>query len=75
MESNKEEAQKCIRIAENALSKENIDQAVKFLNKSIRLYPSDKAKGELSKKLEMYCFLSAGDIVILMVSQLLLSRL
>ena len=44
MESNKEEAQKCIQIAKKALTEKNFEKAIKFLQKSVKLYPSDVAK-------------------------------
>ena len=45
MESNKEEALKCIEIAKKALSANDLRKASKFLKKSIKLYPSDAASG------------------------------
>ena len=49
MESNKEDAEKCIRIAQKAISDGDQPKAVKFLKRSLRLYPSTKAEGELFK--------------------------
>ncbi|KAG7461760.1 hypothetical protein MATL_G00194540 [Megalops atlanticus] len=44
MEGNKDEAEKCIRIATNALGVGDKEKALKFLNKAEKLYPTDKAK-------------------------------
>ncbi|KAJ8403663.1 hypothetical protein AAFF_G00349890 [Aldrovandia affinis] len=44
MEGNRDEAEKCINIATNALSAGDKEKAFKFLNKAEKLYPTDKAK-------------------------------
>ncbi|XP_022902100.1 dnaJ homolog subfamily B member 12 [Onthophagus taurus] len=49
MEVNKDEADRCIEIAENAILERNREKAKKFLQKAERLYPSEKAKVLLSK--------------------------
>lgn len=45
MEVNKDEAERCIDIAAEALKLGNIVRAEKFLNKAENLYPSQRAKG------------------------------
>lgn len=47
MESNRDEAEKCINIATKALEAGDKEKAVKFLHKAEKLYPTDKAKGKL----------------------------
>ncbi|KAG9347070.1 hypothetical protein AGOR_G00233360 [Albula goreensis] len=44
MEGNRDEAEKCINIATNALAAGDKDKALKFLYKAEKLYPTDKAK-------------------------------
>lgn len=44
MEANKPECEKCIKIAQAAMSEGNYEKAIKFLEKSNRLYPNDLAK-------------------------------
>ncbi|XP_034040866.1 dnaJ homolog subfamily B member 12a [Thalassophryne amazonica] len=44
MDSNKDEAERCIKIAVNAISNSQPDKAKKFLEKAQRLFPTDKAK-------------------------------
>ncbi|KAL4714791.1 hypothetical protein ACJJTC_002650 [Scirpophaga incertulas] len=44
IEGNKDEADKCIDIAQNAFSAGNVEKAEKFLLKAERLYPSTRAK-------------------------------
>jgi DnaJ homolog subfamily B member 12 len=46
MESNKDDSEKCIRIAEKHLSSGNIDAALKFLKKADRLYTTQRSKGK-----------------------------
>lgn len=46
MESNRDEAEKCINIATKALEAGDKEKAVKFLHKAEKLYPTDKAKGK-----------------------------
>lgn len=45
MESNREEALKCLRLAQKFLSDGLFDKAEKFAHKSNRLYPTDKVEG------------------------------
>lgn len=47
MESNRDEAEKCIQIAAQALRESKIEKAEKFLKKAEKLYPSQKAKGKI----------------------------
>lgn len=46
MDSNKDEAQRCIDLAEQAFTEGKIERAEKFLLKAEKLYPTDKAKRE-----------------------------
>lgn len=46
MESNRDEAERCITIAAQALRDSKMEKAEKFLKKAEKLYPSQKAKGE-----------------------------
>ena len=45
MDGNKDESEKCVRIAEKYIRGGDRDKAVKFLQKAERLYPSERAKG------------------------------
>ena len=45
MEGNRDEAERCLNIATTALEAGDKEQAVKFLNKAQRLFPTDRAKG------------------------------
>uniref|UniRef100_A0A1A8P3V5 DnaJ (Hsp40) homolog, subfamily B, member 12a n=1 Tax=Nothobranchius pienaari TaxID=704102 RepID=A0A1A8P3V5_9TELE len=47
MDSNKDEAERCIKIALNAISNNQLDKARKFLEKAERLFPTDHAKNLL----------------------------
>lgn len=47
MESNKDEAERCIKISISALSKNQTDRAKRFLEKAQRLFPTDQAKSTL----------------------------
>lgn len=49
MESNKDEAIRCIDIALDYRDKQNMPQAFKFIEKSIRLYPTQKAEQLLQR--------------------------
>lgn len=46
MEGNRDEAEKCIGIAREALEAGNRDRALRFLNKAQKLYPTETARGE-----------------------------
>lgn len=46
MEGNRDEAEKCIGIAREALEAGNRERALRFLNKAQKLYPTETAKGE-----------------------------
>ena len=48
MEGNKDEATKCCLLAEKFIRAGHNEKAVKFLNKSIRLFPTEKAEGMLT---------------------------
>lgn len=45
MESNRDEAERCIEIAVTALRQSKLEKAEKFLRKAENLYPTQKAKG------------------------------
>ena len=45
MEANKSECEKCIKIAQIAFNNKDKEKAIKFLNKALRLYPNEYAKG------------------------------
>ena len=47
--ANKEEALRCVSIAERHLRAGNVDKALKFCNKSMQLYSTDEARSLLSK--------------------------
>lgn len=47
MEGNRDEAERCLNIATTALEAGDKEQAVKFLNKAQRLFPTDRAKALL----------------------------
>lgn len=49
MESNKDEALKCLSIARQLIENGNYDKANRFVNKSIKLYPTDQATTLLQK--------------------------
>lgn len=44
MDSNKDEAERCIKIALNAIANNQQDKARKFLDKAQRLFPTEQAK-------------------------------
>lgn len=45
MEVNKDEADRCIGLAERFIEERNREKAEKFLHKAERLYPTERAKG------------------------------
>ncbi|XP_017276279.1 dnaJ homolog subfamily B member 14 [Kryptolebias marmoratus] len=47
MEGNRDEAEKCIKIATKALEAGDKEKALKFLNKAEKLFPTDRAKALL----------------------------
>lgn len=47
MEVNRDEAERCVDIATAALAGDQPDKAQRFLEKAQRLFPTEKAKGEL----------------------------
>lgn len=51
MEGNKDEAERCIELAEHCLLEGKRDKAERFLQKSERLFPTQKAKG---KQIQFY---------------------
>lgn len=58
MDSNKDEAERCIKIARNAISGNQPDKARKFLEKAQRLFPTEQAKSTSNKCL--FDFMSVG---------------
>lgn len=46
MEGNRDEAEKCIEIAREALEAANRERALRFLHKAQKLYPTETARGE-----------------------------
>jgi hypothetical protein len=46
MEANKVESEKCIFLANKFASKNEYDKAIKFIEKSLKLYPSELAKSK-----------------------------
>lgn len=58
MEGNRDEAERCIGIAVQALREAKIEKAEKFLNKAERLYPSQKAKGKCTQRCTWHLFTS-----------------
>jgi len=46
MEGNKDESNRCIKLAETCLRLGDTEQALKYLNKAERLFPSARARGE-----------------------------
>lgn len=46
MEGNRDEAEKCIKIATKALESGDKQKALKFLSKAEKLYPTERARGE-----------------------------
>jgi len=48
MDGNKDDGEKCLRIAEQHLKSGNVEQALKYLNKAERLFPTDRAKDLLA---------------------------
>lgn len=45
MEVNKDEAERCIQIAKEALKRGNVERSEKFLRKAENLFPTQQAKG------------------------------
>lgn len=45
MEGNRDEAEKCIKIASKAIEAGDKEKALKFLHKAEKLFPTDRAKG------------------------------
>jgi len=49
MEGNRDESEKCYKVAEKSMLSGDIEKAIKFLNKAEKLFPSQKSKDLLSK--------------------------
>lgn len=47
MESNRDEAERCIEIAAQAFRDSKMEKAEKFLKKADQLFPTQKAKGKI----------------------------
>ena len=54
MEGNKDEALKCLNLAEKLLHSGHREKGIKFLKKSIKLYSTKKAEGKFSR---LYTFI------------------
>lgn len=54
MESNRDEAERCIEIAAQALRDSKMEKAEKFLKKAEQLYPTQKAKGDNYHKVYLF---------------------
>lgn len=50
MDGNRDEAERCIEIAQKAFVEGKWERAEKFLTKAERLYPTQRAKGEWDLK-------------------------
>lgn len=48
MDGNKDEAEKCIELAERYVREKRFEDAEKFLKKAQRLFPTKKAEGKLT---------------------------
>jgi len=48
MESNRDEALRCARLAEKHAANGDRDSAERFATKSMRLFPNERAKGKLA---------------------------
>jgi len=46
MEGNRDESSRCIKLAEKCLKLGDTEQALKYLNKAERLFPSVRARGK-----------------------------
>lgn len=57
MESNRDEAEKCIKLAEKSIQQGNREKAAKFLHKAQRLFPSRK----VTELLDLIKKLNSGD--------------
>uniref|UniRef100_A0A672YQZ8 DnaJ homolog subfamily B member 14 n=1 Tax=Sphaeramia orbicularis TaxID=375764 RepID=A0A672YQZ8_9TELE len=60
MEGNRDEAEKCIKIASKALEDGDKEKALRFLNKAEKLYPTDRAKALLDALTKMGSSQSTG---------------
>jgi hypothetical protein len=47
MEGNKDEAERCIELAQQSFNNGDREKAERFLKKAERLFPTQKAKGKL----------------------------
>lgn len=52
MDSNKDEAERCIELAERYIKEKKLKDAEKFLRKAKKLYPTQKAEGERITRLD-----------------------
>lgn len=49
MDSNKDEAERCMELAERYLREKRYEEAEKFVRKAQKLYPTKKAEGKVGK--------------------------
>lgn len=68
MDSNRDEADRCIEIAITHIEQKKFDKARKFLEKAERLYSSQKAKGS---KLSIIKYIRIMTIFLFLLSYLL----
>lgn len=47
MDSNKDEADRCMELAETYMREKRFDEAEKFIKKALKLYPSKHVEGKL----------------------------
>lgn len=75
MDSNKDEAERCIKIAQNAIGNNQHDKARKFLDKAQRLFPTDQARSRCSKSVSVVweVFVSDREAVAVKPNQLTLA--
>lgn len=57
MDSNKDEAERCMEYAEKYLSEKKFDEAEKFLKKAQKLYPTKRVEGKLLKIFSLYIYI------------------
>lgn len=56
MDSNKDESEHCISLAQKFINEGDRTKALKFLYKAEKLYPSQRAKGKLVVKINHFFF-------------------
>lgn len=51
MDSNKDEAERCVELAERYMKEKKFEDAEKFIRKAQKLYPTQKTEGERINRL------------------------